>query len=117
MKAAALRVFSLLALASLVVVGCAGGATAEEHDAVLAELTAAESRAAAAEAETDGLRSDVGSLTAERDRAMAELTALQSTCGEVMCGESAQDAWDATWARHERIREDVPERGLLLELA
>jgi len=117
MKSAASRVCSLLVLMALSLVGCAGGVPVEDYDAAVAALSAAEDNVDAAEAEADGLRSDVESLMVERDRALAELTTLESTCGEVMCGESAQAAWDAMWARHERIRVDVPERGALLDLA
>ena len=48
------------------------------------------------------------------EAALAECRDEGQTTG---CGESALAAWDATWKRHERIRKDVPERGLLLDMA
>jgi len=117
MKAAASRVLCLLVLVSTVSVGCSGGVSVEDHEAALADLAAAEETAAAAQAELDGSRDEVKDLTAERDGALRELAALETQCADMTCGESAQDAWDATWARHERIRVEVPERGFLLELS
>ncbi|MBN1855551.1 MAG: hypothetical protein JW846_01200 [Dehalococcoidia bacterium] len=117
MKAASPRVLCLLLLLLLACAGCAGGISVEDHDAALADLAAAQADATAAEAEVDALRSQVEALTAERDEALSDVASLEMQRGEMTCGESAQDAWDAVWARHERIRVDVPERGALLDLA
>ena len=110
MKSAVSRACGLLVLMALSLVGCVGGVSVEDYDAAVAALSAAES-------EADGLRGQVKNLTAEHDKALRDVASLESQLDGVTCGESAQDAWDATWARHERIREDVQERGFLLELA
>jgi len=110
----------VLLLASVLVLlsaGCSPGVPAADYDAAVAGLDAAEDRADAAEAEADDLRSRVDALTDERNAALGETAALGEQLSDMICGESAQDAWDATWARHERVRIDVPDKGALLDLA
>ena len=110
-------VFLLVSVVVLLPVGCSPGVPAADYDAAVAGLNAAEDRADAAEMEADDLRSHIDALTDERDAALSAASAMEEQLSDVSCGESAQDAWDVTWARHERVRIDVPERGALLELA
>jgi hypothetical protein len=110
-------VLLLMSLVALPSAGCSPGVPAADYDAAVAALDVAEERADAAEAEAGDLRSSVDALTDERDAALSEAAALEERLSEMSCGESAQEAWDALWERHERVRIDVPERGTLLELA
>jgi len=110
-------VLLLLSVVALLSAGCSTGVPAADYDAAVAALDIAEERADAAEAGADELQTRIDALTDERDAALGEVGALEKQLTEMSCGESAQDAWDATWARHERVRLDVPERGALLELA
>ncbi len=89
----------VLLVTSIVVLlsaGCSPGVPAADYDAAVAGLDAAEDRADAAEAEADDLRSHVDALTNERDAALGEAAALEERLSDMTCGESAQDAWDAT---------------------
>ncbi len=117
MRSASGGVLLLIAVVTLLSAGCSTGVPAADYDAAVAALDIAEERADAAEAGADELQTRIDALTDERDAALGEVGALEKQLTEMSCGESAQDAWDATWARHERVRLDVPERGALLELA
>jgi len=110
-------VLLLMSVLVLLSAGCSPGVPAADYDAAVAGLDAAEERADAAEAEADDLRSRIDALTDEWDAALSEAAAQEEQRSDMSCGESAQDAWNATWARHERVRIDVPARGTLLELA
>jgi len=107
----------LVFVAALAVSGCAGGVSQQEHDAALSDLDAAEARAEAAEAavsQMEEMLEDSESELVETQNSLSECLAVGSGAS---CGEAAAEAWESTWKRHERVREDVPERGKLLDLA
>jgi len=110
-------VVCVVGIALLSTSGCAGGVPQEEYDAAVSERDAADARATAAEVELSRLQDSVGTLEDDLAEAQDALSDCLAASSDTSCGEAAADAWEATWKRHERIRQDVPERGKLLDLA
>lgn len=114
------RSFTVACLAGIAVLaasGCAGGVPQAEYDSAVSERDDAQARADSAEAEVSSMEDSIEGLEAELARAHESLAQCLAADSDATCGEDAADAWESTWKRHERIRQDVPERGKLLDLA
>jgi len=107
----------LVIVVATLVGGCASGVSQEEYDAAVSALEEAEAREQGAVAQLDLELERAEELQGRLETAEAALAQCREEGQRPGCGESALAAWDATWKRHERIRQDVPERGLLLDLA
>ncbi|MBN1153215.1 MAG: hypothetical protein JXA58_08385 [Dehalococcoidia bacterium] len=107
----------LTTVAATCLSGCAGGISQEVYDAAVSGRESAETRADRAESELSALQDSCAGLETELDVANDSLAQCLEHDSAESCGESTLEAWEATWKRHERIRQDVPERGHLLDLA
>jgi hypothetical protein len=108
---------SLVCVAAFGLAGCSGGVSQDDYDAAVSGRESAETRAEKAESELSVLQGRFSELEAELEAAEVSLAQCLESDSAVSCGEATLEAWEATWKRHERIRQDVPERGHLLDLA